>query len=121
MDNVKHCAACRAEIHAQAYLCPNCRSRQPDAPPMHRGVPGRMVAGVCAAIALHAGVDASLVRATFAVAALFSGGVAFAAYLLLWAITPASAHDSPPMARAIQAVRNLFAPKRSTAEPPAAA
>lgn len=47
----------------------------------------RMIAGVCGGIAEHYGYDVSLVRAA-ALAALFFGGFAFWAYVLLWIITP---------------------------------
>lgn len=47
----------------------------------------RVIAGVCGGIAEQYGYDVSLVRAA-ALAALFFGGLAFWAYVLLWIITP---------------------------------
>ncbi len=119
METTKRCVACRMEIHAEAEKCPHCRTRQVTAAPMHRGVPGRMIAGVCAAIGTHLGVDPALVRVVFVMAALFSGGVVIGAYLFLWAITPPSPAAQPPLARVADWVRDLFTPRRAAAAPPA--
>lgn len=48
---------------------------------------GRIVAGVCAGLADHFGVDVTLVRLAFAVLTVFGGaGVLF--YLVAWLIIP---------------------------------
>jgi signal transduction histidine kinase len=47
-----------------------------------------VVAGVCAGIAKHTGVDVLLVRILF-VALVFAGGFGIALYALLWALVPA--------------------------------
>lgn len=48
---------------------------------------GRIVAGVCAGLAEHFGVDVTLVRLAFAVLTVFGGaGVLF--YLVAWLIIP---------------------------------
>lgn len=48
---------------------------------------GRMIAGVCAGLAQHFGVDPTLVRIIFVILALFGlGGVVL--YLILWLIMP---------------------------------
>ena len=48
---------------------------------------GRMVAGVCAGLAEHFGVDVTLVRLAFALLSVFGGtGVLF--YLIAWLIIP---------------------------------
>lgn len=49
---------------------------------------GRMIAGVCAALANRLGVDASTVRIVFVVSCLLPGPQ-FLVYLALWIILPA--------------------------------
>ncbi len=49
---------------------------------------GRMVAGICAAIAEYSGVDVTLVRVIVAVVAIITGGTAALAYLAAWIIIP---------------------------------
>jgi phage shock protein C len=49
---------------------------------------GRMVAGICAGIAEHFGVDVTLVRVIVAAIAVITGGAGVLAYLVAWAIIP---------------------------------
>ncbi len=61
--------------------------------PWRRERDGRLVAGVAAGIAAHTGIDLRLVRASFVLAALFSGfGVA--AYVLAWLLIPDTGSDA---------------------------
>jgi phage shock protein PspC (stress-responsive transcriptional regulator) len=53
---------------------------------------GRMVAGVCAGLAVYFGVDANLVRLWFGILTVFYGlGVLI--YLIAWAILPEEGED----------------------------
>jgi phage shock protein C len=104
----KTCPTCRSEIEAAAFRCPHCRARQPDMPPMHRDVPGRLLAGVCAAIARELQVDATLVRVVFAVGCLISGGLVFGAYVMIWLLTPFQASGRAPATRALDWLDGLL-------------
>lgn len=106
-SSAKTCPACFSEVNARAIKCPRCGSRQPDAPPMHRG-PGRIVAGVCAMIASQVGVDPKLVRLAWVVAMLFSGGLALGVYMLSWVVTAPSAAGQAPLSRWLDAMERLF-------------
>ncbi len=97
MDSTKACQGCTQQIHADATRCPHCQARQ--SVPLHRGHPGRMVAGVCGALARQLGIDVSLIRVAFALTALISGGMAFGLYLLLWVLTPSGPGRVAPAAR----------------------
>jgi len=115
MDPTKRCTTCYSEIHPQAVVCPHCHFRQPNAAPLHRGAPGRILGGVCAGLAQYLGVDVSLVRVVVAFATLISGGIICTAYFMLWAVTPPSADEITPLARFVNAVRDLFSPKQRPA------
>ena len=56
---------------------------------LERPVQGRYLAGVCAGLAEHLGLDVRHVRLVFGLACL-AGGAGIAAYLFLWALTPQS-------------------------------
>ncbi|MFZ4433598.1 MAG: PspC domain-containing protein [Microthrixaceae bacterium] len=49
---------------------------------------GRWIAGVCAGLAVHLGIDVRLVRVGAVVLAL--PGIGILAYLLLWVVVPAA-------------------------------
>jgi phage shock protein C len=49
---------------------------------------GRMLAGVCAGIADYFGVDVTMVRVTWAVVSVLTGGTGVLAYLVAWIIIP---------------------------------
>ena len=85
----------------EATKCPHCRTWQPGAEPMHRGVEGRTLGGVCAALARQFGVDVALMRVGFVLALAFSFGTAMLVYLLLWVFLPGSATARPPVQRAV--------------------
>ena len=65
MDETKQCVACRTDIRGDATKCPHCRERQPGAEPMHRGGPGRVVAGVCTALARLLGLEVADITCGF--------------------------------------------------------
>jgi phage shock protein C len=59
----------------------------PAKPPLVRPRDGRMVAGVCAGLAAHFGIDVNLVRLGFAVFTIF-WGLGALIYLIAWAMIP---------------------------------
>jgi phage shock protein PspC (stress-responsive transcriptional regulator) len=85
----------------EAMKCPHCRTSQPGAEPMHRGLEGRTLGGVCVALARQFGVDVALLRVGFVVALALSGGTALMVYLLLWVFTPGAATAKPPVQQAV--------------------
>jgi phage shock protein PspC (stress-responsive transcriptional regulator) len=56
-------------------------------PPLVRPQDGRMVAGVCAGLAAHFGIDVNRVRLGFAAFTIF-WGVGALIYLIAWAVIP---------------------------------
>ncbi|QQR43673.1 PspC domain-containing protein [Myxococcus xanthus] len=96
MDAKRRCATCTEEVSLEVRRCPRCGARTE---PMHRGVDGRLLTGVCAALGRELGVDAALLRVGFVVALAVSGGTALMVYLLLWAFTPPSATGTAPLRR----------------------
>ncbi|QDE92972.1 hypothetical protein BHS06_30550 [Myxococcus xanthus] len=96
MDAKRRCATCTEEVSLEVRRCPRCGARTE---PMHRGVDGRLLTGVCAALGRELGVDAALIRVGFVVALAVSGGTALMVYLLLWAFTPPSATGTAPLRR----------------------
>jgi signal transduction histidine kinase len=74
---------------------------------LERPVQGRYVAGVCAGLAEHLGLNVRHVRLAFVLAS-FLGGAGVAAYLLLWALTPQSkAATSVPAIQTVASGRPL--------------
>jgi phage shock protein C len=65
----------------------NGRGAGPAKPPLVRPRDGRMVAGVCAGLAAHFGIDVNLVRLGFAVFTIF-WGLGALIYLIAWAVIP---------------------------------
>ncbi|MFP3913446.1 MAG: PspC domain-containing protein [Actinomycetota bacterium] len=59
---------------------------------------GRILAGVCAAIASRTGVDVGVVRILFVVSLAF-GGLGFIAYLAGWALLPEEGEERSPAER----------------------
>jgi phage shock protein C len=60
---------------------------------IYRSKKGQLVAGVCAGLAEHFGIDANLVRLAFAVFTIFFGmGVLI--YLAAWVILPEDGEDT---------------------------
>jgi signal transduction histidine kinase len=64
------------------------------APRLHREREGRIVAGVCAGLGRHLGVDPIVVRVAFVTAAA-AGGVGIVLYALAWALLPEAEGDVP--------------------------
>ncbi len=107
MDATKRCTACALELRLEATKCPHCRTSQPGAEPMHRGVAGRTLGGVCAALARQFGIDVAILRVGFVLSLAVSAGTTLLVYLLLWGLTPASATGKPPVQRVVDWVANV--------------
>jgi signal transduction histidine kinase len=75
-------------------------------PPLRRLPDEGSLAGVCAGIAAHLGVEAMYVRAAFMLLTIF-GGVGVAVYALGWALLPA-VHTQPPERRRASNMRTGF-------------
>jgi phage shock protein PspC (stress-responsive transcriptional regulator) len=108
----KSCPACLQSIDARAIKCSACGSRQPDAPLMHRDVPGRVMGGVCAALSLQFGWDPVLIRVLMVVGIGATGGITLWAYALLWFLTPFEVRGSAPATKLIDGLGNLFNKER---------
>lgn len=111
--DTKRCPACTTEIRSDAVRCPHCRSRQPDAS-LHRGVPNKMIAGVCAALALRLGIDALWVRVAAVLLCAISVGAVLWVYVALWVVSPPAAGEKAPLEHAIDAISRLFTPAGSS-------
>jgi signal transduction histidine kinase len=74
--------------------------------PLRRSPEDRLVAGLAAGIAARTGVDVTLVRLVFVVAALL-GGFGVAAYVAGWLLLPAAGADSSIAQRALNDRRGL--------------
>jgi phage shock protein PspC (stress-responsive transcriptional regulator) len=55
---------------------------------------GRMLAGVCAAVADYFGLDVTLVRVIWAVVSVITGGAGVLAYLVAWVVIPGEGQKS---------------------------
>lgn len=119
MDETKRCPACFEEIDLRAWRCPKCAQRQADAPGLYRGVPGKLVGGVCAALAVHFNWDVMLTRVVLLAVVFLSGGVALWVYGGLWALTPYEARGRAPAQRLVDWLGRLFSqPPASRASDP---
>ena len=106
--DTKTCPACFQSIDSRALRCSGCGTRQPDAPAMHRDVPGRLLGGVCASIAMQFGWDVTLVRAVLVASLAFTAGMGVWLYAILWLLTPFEAQGKSPAHKAMDAVGGLF-------------
>jgi phage shock protein PspC (stress-responsive transcriptional regulator) len=104
----KNCPACFEAIDLRAIKCSHCAARQPDAPLMHRGVPGRVMGGVCAALSLQLGWDPVLIRVLLVSSIALTGGLALWVYGLVWFLTPFETLGRAPATRLADALSNLF-------------
>jgi phage shock protein C len=71
-----------------------------DGKKLERPLKGRLVAGVAAGIAEYFGVDATLVRLAFAIAACF-GGIGILMYLAGWLLIPEQGESGSIMERLV--------------------
>ena len=79
-------------------------------------MPGRLVGGVCAALATHFNWDVTVMRVVLVGVTLVSGlGVWL--YAALWLLTPFEAHGRAPGLRVVDWLGRLFSPPAKS--PPA--
>lgn len=99
------CAKCGAQIPADARFCPACGQQQefvqtPYSYPygkqrMMRPRNGRVIGGVCMAVANQLGWDVTLVRIIL-VALVFGAGTGLLAYIVGWIAIPEEPYGLPP-------------------------
>ena len=97
-----YCSHCGKQMDGTARFCPACGAASPavfaQAPlpgQLTRSHYHRMIAGVCAGLALHYGWDLSLVRVIAVLALLVSCGTAMLAYFAMWIIIPDGPYQLP--------------------------
>ena len=100
-----YCSQCGKQVDPTSRFCPGCGATVSAAPPqpysaypapgqLTRSRENRVIAGVCAGLALHYGWDLTLVRVLTALLALFTG-VGAVAYLVAWVIIPEAPYPLP--------------------------
>lgn len=89
-----NCPHCGATIDPNARFCSSCSQQTfvpayaPAPTRFIRPREGRMIAGVCAAIAMHYGWDVSVVRLITALIVLCGCGSPILLYLIAWIVMP---------------------------------
>lgn len=104
----KTCPACLTSINAAASRCSACAQLQPDAPGLHRNVPGKTLGGVCASLSQHFNVDLTLMRVIFISSFAITGPLALWLYAALWLMTPYELRGASPLKRFLDAVARTF-------------
>ena len=98
-----YCSHCGKPMEDSARFCPGCGAasqpvmyaRQPFPGQLTRPRYPRMIAGVCAAFALHYGWDLSLVRVIAVLALLVSCGTVMLFYFAAWILIPDAPYTLP--------------------------
>ena len=111
----KSCPSCFKNIDARALHCPFCTQRQSDVVSLYRDVPGRVLGGVTAAIALHFNWDITLMRIAFLLSLAVTGPLAIWVYVGVWLMAPFEQQGKAPLAKALEALGNVF---KQPAAPP---
>jgi len=114
-----NCPNCRRDIADYSNFCYFCGTRQNIAPwgPAHvqkrlmRSAVDSKIAGVCGGVAEYLGVDSTIVRLLWVVAALVPPFPAFIAYIVGWLIMPLAPLPVPA------AVQTSSAGTPNTAQP----
>jgi phage shock protein C len=94
------------------------------APPykqLRRPTTDRIVAGVCSGIGRYLDVDPVLVRVIFAVAVIFTGGIALIAYPVMWFLMPDEGANAPawPAGPYVPPSAGIYTPPTAPPTPPA--
>jgi phage shock protein C len=71
------------------------RAQVPPYKQLRRPTTDRIVAGVCSGLGRYFGLDPVLIRVLFAIAVVFTGGLALLAYPVLWFLMPEEPDDAP--------------------------
>ena len=96
-----NCPACGKEIDSNARFCSACGCQTfvpaygPAPTRFIRPREGRMIAGVCAGIAMQYGWDVAIVRLVFALSVFF-GGLSIVTYFIAWIVMPNAQYAIPP-------------------------
>jgi len=98
-DTARFCAACGAPAPAGFAQAPP-PGQAPRPGQLTRPHSQRMIAGVCAGLALHYGWDLSLVRVIAVLALFVSCGTAMLAYFAMWIIIPDAPYQLPEQSSA---------------------
>jgi phage shock protein C len=113
-----NCCNCQRDIADYSNFCYFCGTRQNIAPagpaPIHKrlmrsSVDSKM-AGVCGGVAEYLGVDSTIVRLIWVVAALVPPFPAFIAYFVGWLIMPLAPLPVPPAQPAASAAPHTAQP-----------
>lgn len=88
----------------------NLNEQPPLVSSFHRVREGKLLAGVCTGLARYLNVDVTFVRVVFAVAAVFSFGLAFWAYVFLWFVAPPAPGMDTPLSTLHAKVKAFITP-----------
>jgi len=94
------CQHCGSNLPLSAHFCTKCGATVPPAEPMPRGPlmrprAGRLIGGVCIALAQANGWDVSLVRILAIIGLVVSSGLVGVAYLAAWIGIPEETPSVP--------------------------